>query len=161
MNDWVFQFQHQLSARLQRKTPMEDQEVPVSILAARISWDMWQKRTYLLSCCSWKEQSWADGLPQGGDTALDCLAHSSASLSRSSSSAFLLKVSVEEQQNNNQLWSSAMGPLNIPHVHIAPFPTAWQQGKDKDNIVTGLSGPWQAVKHWLQGKKLRWNLEGR
>lgn len=97
----------------------------------------------------------AGGHPQGWDTALDCLAHSSPSLSMSFSSDFLLKVSVEEQQNNHHLWSSAMESPSIPHIHIAPSPTAWQQGKDKDNIVTGLSGLWQAVKHWLQAKKPR------
>lgn len=32
-----------VSARLERKTPMDDQELPVSIVAARISWDMTEK----------------------------------------------------------------------------------------------------------------------
>lgn len=134
---------------------------PVSILAARINWDMWQKRTHLLSCCPWKEQSLADGLSQGGDTALDCLAHSSPSLSMSSSSHFLLKDSVEEQQKNHHLWSSAMKSPNIAHIHIVPVPTAWQQGEDKDNIVMACVAHGRLWSNWLQAKKPRWNLEGR
>lgn len=162
--EWMTQYSNSNISFLQgyREKPLwKSRSSPESILAARISWDMWQKRTYSLSCCAWKEQSLAESLSQGEDTPLDCLAHSSFSLSITSSSDFLLKVSVEEQQNTNQLWSFAMESPNIPHIHIAPFPTAWQQGKDKDNAVTGLSGPWQAEKHWLQAKKPRWNLEGR
>lgn len=126
----------------------------VSILAARISWDMWQKRTYSLSCCPCKEQSVAGGPSQRGDPVLVCLAHSSASLSISSSSDFLLKVSVEEQQNNHQLWSSAMESPNIPHVQPG------SRARIKIILSSGFSGPWQATKHWLQAKKPRWNLEG-
>lgn len=113
-----------------------------------------KKRTYSLSCCPCKEQSVAGGPSQRGDPVLVCLAHSSASLSINSSSDFLLKVSVEEQQNNHQLWSSAMESPNIPHVQPG------SRARIKIILSSGFSGPWQATKHWLQAKKPRWNLEG-